>query len=65
MCEVELPNGAQNELQQPVHPEQVVPSTLQGELIDAQVPADAPDAMVQTPVQQSASWKQMSPVCVQ
>jgi hypothetical protein len=49
------PNGAQNELQQPVQPLQTVPSTEQGELIAVQVPAVAPAPMVQTPVQHSLS----------
>jgi hypothetical protein len=43
----------------------VSPSTRQGVVIVAQVPAVAPDAIVQTPVQHSLLWKQMSPGCVQ
>jgi len=62
---VPVPNGAQYELQQPLQPSQVRPSTRQGVVIVAQVPAVAPDAIVQTPVQHSALWKQMSPGCVQ
>jgi hypothetical protein len=59
------PKGAQKELQQPVQPLQTRPSTWQGELMAAQVPAVAPWAMLHTPVQHWLSWKQMSPVCVQ
>jgi hypothetical protein len=66
----EVPNGAQYELQQPevVLPVQAVhvsPSTRHGVLRLAQVPAVAPLAMTQTPVQHSLLWKQMSPGCVQ
>jgi hypothetical protein len=60
-----VPNGAQYDEQQPVQPSQVKPSTRHEVVMGAQVPAVAPDAMVQAPVQQSASWKQMSPSCVQ
>jgi hypothetical protein len=60
-----VPNGAHKELQQPVQPVQVRPSTLQLDVIVAQVPAVAPMAITQTPVQHSLSWKQMSPDCVQ
>jgi hypothetical protein len=62
---VPVPNGAQYELQQPPQPSQVSPSTRQGVLRFAQVPAVAPAAMVQTPVQHSLLWKQMSPGWVQ
>src|SRR4051812_30610047 len=63
--EVPVPKGAQYELQQPLQPSQVKPSTRHGVVIAEQVPAEAPAATVQAPVQQSASWKQMSPTCVQ
>jgi hypothetical protein len=50
-----VPNGAQYELQQPVHPSHVRPSTRHEVVMFEQVPAVAPEAMVQTPVQHSAS----------
>jgi hypothetical protein len=63
------PKGAQNELQHPVQPLQARPSTMQMLVvvleIVAQVPAVVVVAPAHTAVQQSLSWKQMSPGCVQ
>jgi hypothetical protein len=64
----EVPKGAQNELQQRgevLQPSHTSPSTLHEVVSVAQVPALAPAAMLQTPVQHSLSWRQMSPGCVQ
>ncbi|HKA86030.1 MAG TPA: hypothetical protein VKE22_00140 [Haliangiales bacterium] len=61
--------GTQSRLQQLVPSAHGSPSTMQPPDIVLesvpQVPALAPEAMLQTLVQQSAPWKQMSPVALQ
>jgi hypothetical protein len=59
------PNGPQKWLQQSPQPLQTVPSIWQLVEMLAQVPAGAPAAIEQTPVQHSPSPRQMSPVCAQ
>jgi hypothetical protein len=60
-----LPNGAQNELQQPLQPLQTTPSMTQEVVRVAQMPAVVAVAPTHTPVQQSLSCRQMSPGWVQ
>jgi hypothetical protein len=58
-------NGPQKWLQHWPQPLQSVPSTEQVVEMDEHVPADAPAAMVHTPVQQSRSRAHTSPVWMQ